>query len=214
MVNHKRNKRSRLRGRKTCGWGSRKKHRGKGSHGGKGMAGTGKRADHHKTLIWNTVREAYWGKRGFHSKFKKFDSINIEDIEKRLNDFIKEGKAKKTAAGIEINLENMKVLGKLGNGELKNKLIIKARSFSENAKEIIEAAGGKAISEEKKVVIKKAPAKESGEEKLKKQPVQQKSGKASKLKPSVLPIETKKMEKAESKIEDDYIEEKKEMEEP
>jgi len=36
----KRDKRSRIRGRRTIGKGSRKKRRGKGSRGGKGMAGT------------------------------------------------------------------------------------------------------------------------------------------------------------------------------
>jgi ribosomal protein L15 len=39
----KRDKRSRIRGRRTCGHGSRKKARGKGGKGGKGLAGTGKR---------------------------------------------------------------------------------------------------------------------------------------------------------------------------
>jgi len=43
----KRNKRSRIRGTRTCGW-AMKKHKGSGNRGGKGMSGTGKRADQRK----------------------------------------------------------------------------------------------------------------------------------------------------------------------
>ena len=52
MVVNKRKKFSRQRGGHTHGWGSKKKHRGSGNRGGKGMGGTGKRADQVKTLIW------------------------------------------------------------------------------------------------------------------------------------------------------------------
>ena len=45
MTVNRRRKRVRQRGSKTHGWGAKKKHRGKGNRGGKGMAGSGKRAD-------------------------------------------------------------------------------------------------------------------------------------------------------------------------
>ena len=50
---HKRKKSSRMHGRKmgTHGWGARKKHKKTGHRGGKGMSGSGKRADHKKTLM-------------------------------------------------------------------------------------------------------------------------------------------------------------------
>ena len=50
---HKRKKYSRALGKNmgTAGHGSRKQHRSSGNKGGTGMAGTGKRADHKKTLI-------------------------------------------------------------------------------------------------------------------------------------------------------------------
>ena len=135
-----RNKRSRLRGRKTCGWGSRKKHRGKGSTGGKGMSGTGKKAGQKTTFILKNY-EQYFGRKGFHSLKKTiFDVINLDDINKHLEKFLKEGIAKKTAAGIEVNLPGYKILSK---GELKEKLIIKASAASEKTKEKIEKTGGK-----------------------------------------------------------------------
>ena len=159
-MKHKRNKRSRLRGRKTCGYGSRKKHRGKGSKGGKGMAGSGKRADHLKTWIWNEIGASYWGKHGFKSKFNSLKEINLDDIQAQLNILIKEGKAKKTQEGTEINLEGFKVLG---NGVLNEKFIIKADLFSKKAKERIEKAGGKAIATA--IKIEKKPAIKGKEEK-------------------------------------------------
>jgi len=137
----KRSKRSRLRGRKTCGWGSRKKHRGSGSRGGKGMAGTGKRSGHHKTFILKYFKN-YFGKTGFVPIRKKgLKVINLDFIERTLNDMIKKGAAKKTSKGIELNLPKYKILG---SGDLKSKLIIKADSFSESAKEKIEKIGGTA----------------------------------------------------------------------
>jgi len=52
MTVHRRKKNKRMRGAKTThGYGAKKKHRGSGNKGGKGMAGSGKRADQKKTMI-------------------------------------------------------------------------------------------------------------------------------------------------------------------
>ena len=66
----KRKKSSRYHGRKrgTCGTGARKKMKGSGHRGGKGMAGTGKRADQKKTLILKLYGHDYFGKQGITSK--------------------------------------------------------------------------------------------------------------------------------------------------
>ena len=135
-----RNKRSRLRGRKTCGWGSRKKHRGKGSMGGRGMAGTGKKAGQKTTFILRYFPN-YFGRKGFHSiRKEKLETINLNDIIRQMENFLMEGKAKKTPKGIELNLSGYKLLSK---GDIKEKLIIKASAASEKTKEKIEKAGGK-----------------------------------------------------------------------
>jgi len=65
MSINKRTKRSRQRGSHTHGWGAKKKHRGAGNRGGRGMAGTGKRADQKKPTIMNLYGNEYFGKRGF-----------------------------------------------------------------------------------------------------------------------------------------------------
>lgn len=154
MKTKKRNKRSRLRGAKRCGYGFGKKHRGSGSKGGVGMAGTGKKAGQKVTLIHAKMPD-YFGKKGFTSikqlQKRHEKRINIREIENNLYNLIEEGIAKKTSEGIELNLYDYKVLGE---GETKNKFIIKAKSISAGAKEKIEKAGGKVIFEEQKLVEK------------------------------------------------------------
>jgi len=143
-MKRKRSKRSRIRGRRTCGAGARKKRRGKGSKGGKGMAGTGKRAGQKKLWILK-YKPDYFGKRGFLSirqKKGKNEEINLDELQCRLDELIKEGKARKTPEGTEIELKNFKILSR---GEVKEKLFIRAAAFSAKAKEKIEKAGGKAI---------------------------------------------------------------------
>ena len=141
----KRDKRSRLRGHRGGGWGSRKKHRSSGNRGGFGMAGTGKKAAQKRTLILKHF-PGYFGKRGFHSlkagERKIAKIINLGDIALKLSNFKKRGIAKAGSDGMELNLAGYKVLSE---GNLKEKLIIKADSFSGKAKQKIEAAGGKAI---------------------------------------------------------------------
>jgi len=134
-------------------WGKNaKKSKGSGNRGGKGMAGTGKRADHRKSYVLKHY-DNYFGKTGFTSRKIKLEVINVGDIQNKLNNFIKIGKAKKTKDGIALDLKNYKVLGE---GEIKDKIIIKAVSFSNQAKEKIEKVGGKceALKKEKDIQLK------------------------------------------------------------
>ncbi|MEK6878739.1 MAG: uL15 family ribosomal protein [Nanoarchaeota archaeon] len=146
MKTHKRKKRSRLRGSKTAFWGARKKHKKSGQRGGKGMAGTGKRADQKKTLILKLYGNKYFGKQGITSKGTKPDKedrINLKSIN-NIEGFIKSGLAKKSGDKYELNLENYKILG---DGDVDKKIIIKARAASESAKEKVKRAGGDIILE-------------------------------------------------------------------
>ena len=142
----KRKKSSRMHGKKmgTHGWGARKKHKKSGHRGGKGMSGSGKRADHKKSLVIKLYGHKYFGKQGITSKGTKKDKenrINIRDIELNLSKYSKDTKSKK----IEINLSNYKILG---TGEVKNKLIIKARDASKSAREKVKAKGGEILVKE------------------------------------------------------------------
>lgn len=147
MKTKKRKKASRMHGRAmgTHGYGARKKHKKSGHKGGKGMSGSGKRADHKKTLITKLYGNNYFGKQGVTSrgtKRDKRDRINLQEIELNLEMYVKKGIAIKTKEGFEINLKGYKILG---NGEVKNKLIITANESSKSAKEKVEAKGGKII---------------------------------------------------------------------
>ena len=72
MVINKSKKKLKYRGSKTHGCGSMKKRRGAGHRGGRGAAGSGKRGDAKKPSIWGGT---YFGKHGFHSRFKKPNTI-------------------------------------------------------------------------------------------------------------------------------------------
>ena len=143
------------RGHSTYGHGARKKWKGSGHHGGCGMAGTGKRADHKKSLVIKLYGNNYFGKQGITSRgtaHKVNDVLNLSDIQSNFSSLMKTfGKEN------ELVLECFKILGE---GEFTEKITIKARAFSESAKSKIEKAGGKAIVLESET-RDKAPKKES-----------------------------------------------------
>lgn len=134
----KRTARSRLRGRRSCGYGHKFKHRGKGSKGGKGMAGTGKRAGQKKTWVLK-YHPDYFGKKGFKSRKNKLPAMNIGYINDKIEKFVKEGKAKKGNDGYTIELKSYKILS---TGKVNKKLFVKAKSFSKKAEEKILKANG------------------------------------------------------------------------
>jgi len=144
MIKTKRRKKNtRMHGKKmgTHGWGARKKHKKSGHKGGVGMSGTGKRADHKKTLITKLYGHKYFGKQGVTSRGTKRDKenrINLREIESNFSKYVKDEKSGK----IEIDLSTYKILG---TGEVKHKLIIKAKSASKTAMEKIKEKGGEII---------------------------------------------------------------------
>jgi len=151
MKTKKRKKSSRMHGMNmgTHGGGARKKRKGSGHRGGKGMSGSGKRADHKKTLVIKLYGNKYFGKQGITSKGTERDTrnrINLQQIEMNLEKYGKKGKE-----GWEIDLKDYKILGK---GEVKKKLFIKAKQASKSTIEKIEKAGGEIIlpKKEKKEV--------------------------------------------------------------
>jgi large subunit ribosomal protein L15 len=154
----KRKKSSRMHGKNmgTHGGGARKKRKGSGHRGGTGMSGSGKRADHKKTLVLKLYGNKYFGKGGITSKGTKRDTrkrINIGDIQANY----KPG---------EINLSKYKILGK---GEVKEKFVITALEASKSAIEKIKKVGGSidTLKKEKVEEKKKAGKKEEVKEKEK-----------------------------------------------
>ena len=136
---HKRRKSGRMhgRGRGSHGWGERKKHKKKGHRGGKGMSGTGKRADQKKTLVIKLYGNKYFGKQGITSRRTERDKrkrINLGTIESNLETY-----GKRQGDKWELDLGDYKILG---TGEVKNKLIIKAKEASKSAIDKVKKSGG------------------------------------------------------------------------
>ncbi len=127
----KRKKTSRLRGARTCGWGFRQRHRGKGCRGGVGASGSGKRADQKKQKLLESVKGKYFGKQGSTSRSTAKKKENVWNL----------GAIRKNYSGKEIILENYKILGK-GDGF---NAVIYAKEASKTAIEKMEAAGGKIV---------------------------------------------------------------------
>jgi large subunit ribosomal protein L15 len=154
------------RGSTYHGWGrGQAHHKGAGNRGGRGRAGTGKRADAKKPSFWKEPT----GKIGFTSKNRKnIKPINLEEVFDNLNAWISKGFATKVQGGYQIDIKKAGYDKLLGTGEVKEKLFITTDFASKNAVEKIKAAGGevkvlkKIIKKEKKKADKpKEPSEEA-----------------------------------------------------
>jgi len=134
MVVHRRKKIRKMRGSRTQGYGSHKKHRGGGSRGGRGKSGMMK----HKKSWMLKYEPNHFGKRGFKipsGAKKQIRAITLKDIDilaKKLN---------KT----EIDISEFGYDKVLSTGKLTLALTVKAKKFVDRAKRKIEEAGGKVI---------------------------------------------------------------------
>ncbi|MBU2589709.1 MAG: uL15 family ribosomal protein [Nanoarchaeota archaeon] len=141
MTTNKRKKVVRYRGSKTHGGGSMKKRRGAGNRGGRGMAGTGKRAKTKKPSIIQMFGSNYFGKFGFKRPSKiliKIKAVNLGYIEDNFDNLVTKGIIKKDT----LNLADMKKNKLLASGNLTKKLKIKAQFASKKAVEKVQKAGG------------------------------------------------------------------------
>src|SRR3989338_10637568 len=135
MTVNKRKKNERQRGHMTHGWGSKKKHRGKGHQGGAGMAGSGKRADSKKPSIWKD--EHYFGKYGFISKTTrvKMLPVNITYLEQHISKLLSSNLIKKENDFYIVELEKLGFNKLLGDGKVTMKFKIKTPYASKIAME-------------------------------------------------------------------------------
>ena len=141
MTVNKRKKSNRYRASMTHGKGSKKKRRGSGNKGGKGMAGTGKRSDNKKPSIWKDVN--YFGKHGFVSKCNKdVRAVNIGHIEENIDKLISQGLISKDGGFFLVELEKLGFNKLLSDGPITNKFKIKAAYASKKAVDKIKESGG------------------------------------------------------------------------
>ncbi|MBW2983700.1 50S ribosomal protein L15 [Candidatus Woesearchaeota archaeon] len=146
MVFRKKKKKVRQRGSMTHGWGAKKKHRGAGNRGGKGMAGSGKKADQLKPSLWKNKK--YFGKYGFKKKGIKVEisPINIVLLEEKIASLEASGKASKESEVYVVDLEKLGYNKLLGGGKATKKFKITVPYASKGAIEKIKSAGGEVIT--------------------------------------------------------------------
>ena len=113
--------------KRTHGYGSKKKHRGKGSKGGKGYAGSHK----HKYSYIVKYEPSHFGFKGFAGYKKKPLFINVDKLEM----FNKK----------ELDLTSLGYEKLLGRGNITKPINVKVHHCTKKAKEKIEKAGGKVI---------------------------------------------------------------------
>lgn len=146
MVIKRRKKVVKYRRSKTHGGGAKKKRRGAGSRGGRGMAGSGKRADQKKPSILKKFGSSYFGKHGFKrpkKQIKKIKVINLGLLEKNLDKYLKKKLIKKENSAFILNLSELGYDKLLSAGNIKNKYDITTKFSSKKAKSKIEKLGGK-----------------------------------------------------------------------
>jgi large subunit ribosomal protein L15 len=142
MTVNKRKKASRYRAGTTHGCGSKKKRRGSGNKGGRGNAGSGKRADSKKPIFWG---DRYFGKYGFKGKNKKtVDAINVGQLDENITKLSKDSVSNEKGF-YSVDLSKLGFDKLLSNGRVSNKFNIKAKYASKKAIEKIKACGGEVI---------------------------------------------------------------------
>ncbi len=129
MTVRKLKKMRKYRGSSTHGGGAKKKRRGGGSRGGRGFSGGHK----HKWSLIVTKQPEHYGYKGSHSLRNKKKAINIDELLKLTTDR-------------EIDLAKLGYDKLLSRGSISKAMTIKTLFCSEKAKQKIEAAGGKIVT--------------------------------------------------------------------
>ncbi len=131
-----------LRGSRTHGRG--KKHgRGAGGRGGTGNAGLHK----HKFKFMIKYMPDHFGRHGFtrHAQMHETTAIDLEDLARRLPELESQGHAKRTAAGVDVDLTAAGIDKLLGSGRVGQALKIKVSAASEQARAKVQEAGGQVL---------------------------------------------------------------------
>ncbi len=123
----------------------KKAGRGAGKRGGRGNAGL------HKHKFMSTVKydPKHFGRYGFKRQKspseRETKTINVGQLEERLETYIEKGYAKKVGERTEVDLTSAGIDKLLGSGKLKKTLQIKVSEASKTAKSKVEGAGGKVL---------------------------------------------------------------------
>ncbi len=141
MVVHRKKKVGKYRSHTTHGGGHRKKRRGAGSRGGRGNAGTGKRAGHKRRGV--VLGRSGFKPRGRHTS--KTTSLNVGHFTlTKLTLLEQKGKVSKEGDLFVIDLAKLRIQKVLGAGTLSVKLKL-VGACSDTAAAKIKEAGGQVV---------------------------------------------------------------------
>jgi len=130
------------RGTRNCGWGNTQKHRGAGSRGGRGMAGSNK----HKWSYVSKFMPDHFGRVGFKMPLKMIRvdaTINVGQLDEQIDSYVNKGVAQFKDQKYAIDLKAAGYDKLLGSGHVKHAIDVKAGKSSKSAIEKIEGAGGR-----------------------------------------------------------------------
>lgn len=139
---HKDRKIQKSRGTRNCGWGNTQKHRGAGSRGGRGMAGS-------KKQKWSYVSKympEHFGRSGFKMPQKMISedaTINVGQLDCQIESYVSKGAAQLKDKKYSIDLKAAGYDKLLGSGRVKHAIDVKVGKSSKSAIGKIEGAGGK-----------------------------------------------------------------------
>lgn len=148
MVVNRRKKNTKERGSHTHGGGAKKKRRGAGSRGGRGMAGSGKRAHHKKTKILQEFGHKYFGRHGIHRPnklIKSVNAVNLDYLDSHLTIYLSKGLIECKNNIYVVDVEKLGFQKVLGKGNLTHKIKLKTPMISALAIEKVKKAGGEII---------------------------------------------------------------------
>lgn len=139
MVVRRERKVRKQRGSRTYGRGCAKRGKGgTGEKGGSGMAGGHKQK-------WSYILRYmpdHFGKHGFFRPRKVLRTINVGELDERIEDLLRKGVAVREGEKIVVDLQKLGVDRVLGRGKVRHCLVLKGAEVVPAAKEKLEEAGG------------------------------------------------------------------------
>lgn len=131
MTTNRSRKITKFRGGRRCGYGQNK-HRGAGQRGGRGNAGTGKKAHCCETKVWS-IKKKYFGSHGFVPRLNEVSSISIRDVQDKLQSWLDRGLISKEADVFVVDLKKLGYDKLLGSGAIKKKMKLTIPFVTEKA---------------------------------------------------------------------------------
>lgn len=141
---HKLRKTRKRRGTRTVGWGIVGQHRGSGQ---KGHRKVGRRKH-----LWSWVlryEPDYFSKKGFCSRRKKVNAVNIGKLEELAMKISAEKGLEERDGMTFLDLDKLGYNKLLGVGNITKPFSIKVASYSQSAAKKVEESGGKLVTEKK-----------------------------------------------------------------